>query len=174
MDAVARLIAHDEIRLLAARYAVAVDSRDLDALVELFVPDVQVGRHAVGRPALRADFATSLANVGVTILNIGTHAIDLHDDHHATGTVYCTGEIEVGDAWVRQAILYRDAYEQREGTWFFVRRVHELWYGATVEPNPLAQEPADWPASATGRGTVPESWATWAPFWHEHGTNQRP
>lgn len=173
MDAITRLVAHDEIRLLAARYAVAVDSRDIDTLVELFIPDVQVGRSRSGRPALRRDFESSLANVGVTILNVGTHAIDLRDDRHATGTVYCTGEIQIGDAWVRQAILYRDTYEQRDGTWLFVRRVHELWYGATIEPNPLDQDPAHWPASATGRGTVPESWPTWEPFWHEHGTRHR-
>lgn len=169
MDAIARLVAHDEIRLLAARYAVAVDSRDLDALVALFVPDVQVGRQATGRDALRRDFATSLANVGVTILNVGTHAIEVHDESHASGTVYCAGEIQVGDTWVRQAILYRDTYERRDGTWLFVRRVHELWYGAVIEPNPLDQEPAHWPASATGRGTAPESWPTWTPFWQQQG-----
>ncbi len=43
-DAVERLLAYEEIRQLAARYAVATDARDLDALVALFVDDVQVGR----------------------------------------------------------------------------------------------------------------------------------
>jgi SnoaL-like domain len=171
MDVIARLVAHDEIRLLASRYAVAVDSRDLDDLVELFIPDVQVGRDRSGRSALRDDFEASLSAVGVTILNMGTHAIDLLDHDHATGTVYCTGEIQVGDAWIRQAILYRDTYERRDGTWLFVRRLHELWYGAALEPNPLEQEPARWPASATGRGTVPESWPSWARFWHAHQAN---
>jgi hypothetical protein len=165
VDRLERLVAHDEIRLLAARYAVAVDSRDLDALVALFVDDVQVGRGRVGRAALRDDFAASLAAVGVTILDIGTHVIDLVGPDHATGTVYCAGEVQVGDEWVRQAILYRDTYERRDGAWQFVRRIHELWYGVAVEPNPLAQEPAEWPASSTGRGTVPESWPTWGSFW---------
>jgi len=168
VDDLQRLIAHDQIRLLAARYAVAVDSRDLDALVELFVPDVRVGRQ-VGRDALRRDFAVSLAAVGVTILNVGTHAISVLDDDHATGDVYCTGEVQVDGGWVRQAILYRDTYERRDGTWLFVRRVHELWYGARIEPDPLAQPPAAWPASATGRGTVPESWPTWTDFWQARG-----
>src|SRR5262249_40565635 len=36
-----RLLAYEEIRQLAARYALAVDARDLDALVELFVDDVK-------------------------------------------------------------------------------------------------------------------------------------
>ena len=44
-------VARDQLRDLVARYAVAVDSRDLDSLVELFVDDVQVGRSARGRDA---------------------------------------------------------------------------------------------------------------------------
>jgi len=161
-DEVAWLVAHEEIRQLAAHYAVAMDSRDLDRLVALFVPDVQVGRSASGRTALRGDFEAALAAVGVTILTVGTHAIEVVDADHATGAVYCHGEIEVGDDWVHQAILYRDTYRRvpDEG-WRFVRRVHELWYGVVVTPNPRDQAPADWPARAVGRGTVPESWPTW-------------
>ena len=68
-----RLLAYEEIRQLVARYAVAVDSRDLDALVALFVDDVQVGSEQRGRAALRAFFDQSLRDVGITILNVGTH-----------------------------------------------------------------------------------------------------
>ncbi len=166
-DPIERLLAYEEIRQLAAHYAVALDSRDLDALVELFVDDVRVGKDITGRDALRAAFADSLAEVGVTILNVGTHAIDLIDDDHATGVVYCKGEIEEppgSGAWIHQAILYRDTYERRDGSWHFVRRVHELWYGQQV-PSPLDQPPADWPERSWGRGTVPESWETWSRFW---------
>jgi ketosteroid isomerase-like protein len=62
---------HEAIRQLAAHYAVAVDSRDLDALVELFVDDVRVGRDEYGREALRASFDTSLRGIGISILNVG-------------------------------------------------------------------------------------------------------
>src|SRR5690349_4633122 len=117
MDAVSRLVAHEDIRQLAARYALAVDSRDLDALVGLFVDDVQVGRDARGRDALRVSFDASLRDIGISILNVGTHVIDLIDDDHAAGHVYCKGEIQDGDRWIHQAILYRDTYERREGRW---------------------------------------------------------
>ena len=56
MTDVERLLAHEEIRQLASRYALYMDSRDLDRLVALFVPDVRVGRDRVGRDALRANF----------------------------------------------------------------------------------------------------------------------
>jgi ketosteroid isomerase-like protein len=162
---VARLLAYEEIRQLAARYALAVDSRNLDALVALFVDDVQVGRETFGRDALKASFDESLRGIGISMLNVGTHVIDLLDDDHATGHVYCKGEIQDGDRWIHQAILYRDTYERRAGHWYFVRRRHELWYGAEVGVNPLGLEPANWPEHHDGRGTVPDVFPTWRQFW---------
>jgi ketosteroid isomerase-like protein len=165
MDAVERLLAFEEIRQLAARYALATDSRDLDALVGLFVDDVQVGRDRSGRDALREAFDASLRAVGITILSVGTHVIDLVDADHASGHVYCKAEVQDGDRWVHQAVLYRDTYERREGTWYFVRRRHDLWYGADVGTSPLGLPPADWPASPVGSGTVPALFPTWDSFW---------
>ena len=167
MNELDRLAALEQIRQLAAHYAVAVDSRDLDALVELFVDDVRVGRDAHGRVALRASFDAALRGIGVSILNVGTHAIDLVDDDHATGVVYCKAEIQDRDRWIHQAIAYFDSYERRDGRWYFARRVHELFYGAEVGVNPLRLEPANWPASHDGRGTLPERWETWQRFWSE-------
>jgi ketosteroid isomerase-like protein len=165
VEPVEQLLAYEQIRQLVARYALAVDARDLDTLVSLFVEDVRVGRHEVGREALRASFDVSLRQVGVTILNVGTHVIDLVDGGHATGYVYCKGEIQDGSRWIHQAILYRDTYERRDQQWYFVRRIHELWYGAEMGVNPLALPPANWPEHHDGRGTVPESWDTWQRFW---------
>ncbi len=164
MNAIDRLVAYEEIRQLAARYALAIDSRDLDALVGLFVDDVQVGRDRRGRAALRDSFRTSLRAIGVSILNVGTHVIDIVDDHHATGHVYCKGEIQDGDRWIHQAILYRDTYERRGEHWYFVRRIHELWYGAEVGVNPLGLAPANWPEHHAGWGTLPERWESWREF----------
>jgi ketosteroid isomerase-like protein len=162
---VERLLAYEAIRQLAARYALAMDQRDLDALVALFVDDVQVGRDEAGHEALRRSFDTQLRSVGITILNVGTHVIDLAGDDHATGSVYCKGEIQDGDRWIHQAILYEDTYERRDGRWLFVRRRHHLWYGAEVGVNPLTLAPADWPARHDGRGTLPQRWESWRAFW---------
>ena len=162
-----RLVAHDEIRLLASRYAVAVDSRDLDTLVSLFVHDVRVGRTRSGHAALREDFERSLAAVGVTILDVGTHVIDLTDADHATGVVYCSGQVQDGDRWIHQAIVYRDTYRRDAGDWRFVRRIHELFHGVAAPINPLEQPPADWPEHPDGVGTAPASFPTWHAFWSE-------
>lgn len=164
-EQLARLVAHDQLRQLVSRYAVAVDARDLDTLVGLFVDDVRVGRDQIGRAALRRSFEVSLSAVGVTILQVGTHVIDLLDADHATGIVYCAGQVQEDGRWIHQSILYRDTYERRGEDWYFVRRVHELFHGVAAPSDPLDQEPANWPERSYGRGTAPGSFPTWGQFW---------
>jgi ketosteroid isomerase-like protein len=165
MTPLERVVARDELRQLACRYALAIDSRDIETLVCLFVPDVRVGRDRRGREALRESFEASLSAIGVSILFVGNHLIDFTDPDHATGVVYCRGQIQDGDHWIEQAIQYRDSYERRDGRWLFVRRVHLLWYGVETAERPLDQEPANWPERHIGRGTLPEDLPTWDPFW---------
>ena len=165
VDPVSRLVAHEDIRQLVARYALAIDGRDLDALVALFVDDVRVGRDQFGRDALRASFDAPLRAIGVSILNVGTHVIDFSDGDNATGQVYCKAEIQDGERWIHQAIVYSDTYQRRDGRWYFVRRLHELFYGAEVGTNPLTLAPANWPEHHDGLGTLPERWDTWRRFW---------
>ena len=160
-----RLLAYESIRQLVARYAVAVDSRDIDTLVGLFVDDVRVGVLGTGRAALRQSFETSLRAIGVSILNVGTHVIDLVNVHDASGIVYCKGEIQDGNRWIHQAIVYDDRYRRVAGSWYFVHRKHRLFYGAEVGRNPLGLPPANWPERHDGWGTVPAAWDSWRRFW---------
>ncbi len=99
-----RLLGYEEIRQLVARYAVATDARDLDALVALFVDDVQVGRHERGRAALRAFFDRSLRDVGITILNTGTHMIDFVGDAGVERALRIAHRRAHNDAALRQAL----------------------------------------------------------------------
>ena len=170
MDPLSRLLAREEIRELAHRYAVAVDARDLDALVLLFAPDVRVGRESSGREALRRDFERQLGAIGVSILFVGNHVIDFDaaDEARASGIVYCAAQIQDGERWIRQAIRYDDSYVRRDGAWLFARRKHQLWYGAVEPQNPLLQPPAEWPKHHVGRGTLPEVLPTWGRFWEAH------
>jgi hypothetical protein len=133
---------------LAHRYAVALDTRDLDALAALFVPDIQ--------DRMRPFFEEALGGVGVTVLSVTTQVVDLVDEDHATGTVYCTAEVEDhAEGWIRQAIVYLDRYERVDGRWYFRSRDHQLVYGQPLADNPLDQPPADWPTHQVGRGTWP-------------------
>ena len=172
IDPIERLVAHEEIRQLAARYAVAVDSRDLDSLVGLFVDDVQVGDR-VGHSALREDFERQLAGIGMSVLLVGTHVIDVLDDSTAAGTVYCKAEIDVDGRLVHQAVVYFDEYRRSDGEWRFVRRRHELFYGAPVGADPTGLTPAEWPRRSIGTGTRPEAWETWREFWADRDREWR-
>lgn len=161
---VAWLVAHEEIRQLASRYAVSMDARDIDTLVDLFVPHVRVGGGKTGREALRDSFVTQLRALRRSILVVGNHVIDVIDEDHATGIVSCRGEIEPVDEpdhWIVQQIQYHDTYERVEGRWLFVKRNHMLWYGADMLQRPINLDDAQWPASHSGKGTLPEWFDTW-------------
>lgn len=149
---------------MASRYAVALSHRNLDALVELFVADVRVGRDDVGRESLKQNMAAQLRDGHRTILQVSNHVIDVADADHASGIVGTRAEIERGDEWVIQVIEYHDTYERRDGRWLFVRRRHHLWYGADMLTRPNVLPEANWPKSQTGKGTLPEmmpSWQAW-------------
>ena len=133
---------------LAHRYAVALDRKDIDALVGLFLPAI---REEVG-----AQLAPAIGRLGVTVLSVTTQTVDIVDDDHATGVVYCTAEIEDPDeGWIRQQIVYLDRYERHDDHWWFKARDHRLVYGVRLAANPLAQRPANWPERQVGRGTYP-------------------
>ena len=78
---IARLEAIDEIRQLAAKYAVALDMRDFDALANLFVDDIGVPGKGRGRAAMRewydAQIRCSLLGSAHGVLG---HVIDVQRD----------------------------------------------------------------------------------------------
>ena len=53
MDSLQELLARDAIRQLAARYALAVDGKDLDGIATLFVDDVENGRYGTGSEGVK-------------------------------------------------------------------------------------------------------------------------
>jgi hypothetical protein len=153
-DPAAWVVACEEIRQLASRYAVAMSHRDLDTVVGLFVDDVRVGRDGVGRSALRTDLAAQLAPLARAILHVANHVIDVDDGERASGVVGTRAELELDGEWIVQLVEYHDTYERRDGRWLFVRRRHRLWYGAPLGTSPVGLPRAHWPASATGTGDL--------------------
>src|SRR5262245_23746288 len=91
-----------EIRDLVCRYALAVDSRDLDTLVSLFVPDVDAGRRGTGRAALREYYSEVLRTFRSSMHLVGTTVVDVDESGStAHGHTYCTAEHEDTDHWFR-------------------------------------------------------------------------
>jgi len=165
VDPVAWLIASEEIRQLASRYAIFYGARDTQNLAALFIPDIKVTRESSGTEALKQSFDGQMHALGRVILQVNNHLIDVADQSSATGIVSCRGEIEDAEGnWIIQQIQYHDTYKCVDGHWLFARRKHLLWYGHTMPNAPAGLDDANWPSNQTGRGELPEcleSWQTW-------------
>jgi hypothetical protein len=145
---------------LPVRYAMAVDMRDLDALVNLFVEDVDAGRHGHGRIALKRWYEPLLRGFGRSIHFICGHTVDFVDDDTAEGSVYCRAEHEDGDGWYVMAMRYDDVYLRRDGGWYFLRRRERLWYVVDVAERP--GEPfVRWPGKDRMQAVLPEAFPSW-------------
>lgn len=165
-----RIESTQALQMLPSRYALAVDSRDLDGLVALFVDDVDAGRWGKGRAALRAFYATVLTEFYRSQHQIVGHVFDFSDPDHASGTVYCRAEHEQRDHWVVMIMAYSDAYERRGGRWHFARRTPAYFYANDVDDRPRAPF-VRWPDRDMNPKHFPgpHAFPSWRPFWDLQG-----
>jgi hypothetical protein len=155
MDPVSVLLAHAEIRQLALRYAHANDFRDSEALLALWAePDEPATFPDIDLVTVRREHMRWFQK-GPTVHFVGNHLIELDTPDTAHGSVYCWAQLDFGDEFVDQSILYQDRYVRRDGCWLFAVRRHLLWFGQARAENPIAQAADDWPRSHTGRGVLP-------------------
>jgi 3-phenylpropionate/cinnamic acid dioxygenase small subunit len=152
-----------EIGQLPIRYALAVDSRDIDAWIELFEPDVDCGRHGRGREVLRGIITPQLGWFYRSQHQICGHRIELVDETSAHGRTYCRAEHEVGERYIVMGICYDDTYTQVDGKWFFARRNERHWYAADVLERPQAVRFETWEHAPTP--ALPHAFPTWESFW---------
>ena len=177
---VRRLIDRDLIRELSHRYALAIDSWDVDGLVALFVPDYELADGRTGHAALRDWFMAILSSYTTSIHLVGNHVIsfDEVDADHATGSVYCRCELEVGERWIVSCLQYRDVYERSSDDWRFRRRDMAGWYATDVLDRPIGPSKARWNPTepipipplrpdANEAVGLPGAWPTWTAFWDE-------
>jgi 3-phenylpropionate/cinnamic acid dioxygenase small subunit len=152
---------------LPIRYAMAVDDRDVDAWLTLFVPDIELGRQGRGREALRELITPQLRWFYRSVHQIVGHRVELLGSDTARGQVYCRAEHEVGDRWIVMAIRYDDEYRKLDGEWFFSRRRERHWYAADVNEHPQAVAFDSW-GTTPGGPALPQIAPTWNQFWGDH------
>ncbi|WP_433186429.1 nuclear transport factor 2 family protein [Actinoallomurus sp. CA-150999] len=110
---------------LAARYCLAIDDQDYDALTELFHAEAVMpigGREVRGRTAVVAALREKREQNGGSVHT--PDACILHElgEDHATGTVLAHVEMGVGDTTHFGALRYADRYVRQGGDWLFLRR----------------------------------------------------
>lgn len=168
------------IQQLPIRYALAVDGRDIDAWLALFVEDVDCGALGKGRDKLRSFIEPALKTFYRSQHLICGHQIDFIDADHAKGAVYCRAEHEDGDRWIVMAICYFDTYARRDGHWYFVRRKDRHWYASDALARPTGPAFTQWQGRDVPDETLPREFPQWKHFWlrsgseAEHAVTQHP
>ena len=175
-----RLESLDAIRQLPAKYALALDMRDMDAMVSLFPADVRVGKDASGRAALRAYMDRTLRSPFTgTSHHIGGHVIEFDDADHAHGVVYSKNEHETpveggADEWVIMQMMYVDDYVRRDGRWRFARRLPLYWYATDLNKPPVGPNKMRWPGTDWVEGNFHKLFPSYAEYWSREGDHGGP
>jgi len=161
-----RLESLDEIRQLVSKYSVTLDMRDLDMHVNLFVPDVRVGKDKTGRQALKewADAVFRDQFTG-TSHHIGNHIIDFESPDLAIGLVYSKNEHETESEWIIMQMLYWDSYARIDGKWLFKKRLPMYWYATDINKPPLGEKKMRWPNKDPYDGFFHDLFPSWKEFW---------
>ncbi|HTH27173.1 MAG TPA: nuclear transport factor 2 family protein [Sphingobium sp.] len=161
------------IQQLPARYAMAVDSRNLDALAALYVDDVDYGEAGKGHEVLKQQFTLNLRLFYRSVHQILGHTFEFIDDDHATGRVYCRAEHERGDTWIVALMCYFDNYVRRDGKWLFAgKREYDFFYCADMLEHPQDPDFKRWvlPGLQLNPPMMLPRFPSWAEFWERQGT----
>lgn len=175
-----RLEALDQIRQLPAKYALALDMRDMDAMVSLFPADVRVGKDQTGRAALRAYMDKTLrAPFTGTSHHIGGHVIEFDDEARAHGVVYSKNEHETpvaggADEWIIMQMMYVDDYVREDDRWYFARRLPLYWYATDLNRPPVGAAKMRWPGTEPAEGNFHKLFPSWEEFWARDGAPSGP
>lgn len=124
-----------DLRELVARYGLAVDDRDVDALAALFMPDAvfrsQDGvMNAQGRAAIIEQFHGRFAALKTTnhVAHDQIIELDADDPDRAIGLVSSHAEVWRNGQALVAALRYRDRYERHQGRWCFAERTLSFLY----------------------------------------------
>ena len=156
-----------DIQQLPHRYGVAIDSRDMDMMVDLFVPDVRVGKGEVGREALKRWYTRTMRHSRASCHFVGNHVVDFDDADHARGIVYCHDELDHPHEgqWIQGQLQYWDTYRRVDGEWYFERRKFHRLYIVDWLTRPSHGAGNETVGSALSTYQLPEAYPSWAEFW---------
>lgn len=170
-----RLEALDQIRQLAGKYTLALDMRDFDSMANLFVDDVGVPGKQRGRQALKRWYVDTMREIPGSFHGINGQIIDFESPGLGSGIVYSRNDLDLGESWMHELMIYLDRYERRDGVWFFQRRTPLYWVHTDPNVPPLGEEKMRRPGSDTAtRGGYHDAFPSWAEFWENTEIGEEP
>ncbi len=170
-----RIESREEIRQLISKYSLALDMRDIDALANLFLADVKVGRDSSGREALRAFFDDTMRKqFDGTSHHVGSTVIELIGPDDAVGVVYSKNEHETGAEWVIMQMMYYDRYRRKNGRWYFARRQPLYWYATDLNKPPIGSRKMRWPGREPYEGSFHDLFPSWKEYWDRGAVSDEP
>jgi uncharacterized protein (TIGR02246 family) len=134
-----RLEDRAELRELVARYAVAIDDRDIEAITALFTPDgtfrSQDGvMNARGREAVVEQFRGRFKSLTVSYHFSHDQILSFSSDpDSATGLVTAHAEVWRNGRALIAALRYADSYRRHQGQWCFADRLLSFLYYLPVD-----------------------------------------
>lgn len=157
------------IQQLAARYARAVDSRNLADLGALFAPQTRFGDDGLGATGARAFYGRVLAGFYRSFHQVAGHVITDIAADSARGTVYCRAEHEDGDHWIVNLMVYFDRYCRVDGHWYFLGRRPRFLFVGDPRIAPRTIDFNQWPGREDRfRCELPQSDESWGQYWDGH------
>jgi hypothetical protein len=164
-----RLESVEAIRQLPYRYALAADSRDTEALVELYAENgaYYPSGERIPRDQLNEWLKQNLRQYGATQHFMCNHIIEIDDEDHAHGIVYCYAGQERGEQWIVLAMMYEDKYERRNGSWYFTERRGSPWYYTDWDEKPVGPNKLRLPNRPPAQAPLPERWPSWQRYWDD-------
>lgn len=174
-DRLDRIESLDQIRQLPAKYTLALDMRDFDAMANLFVDDVGVPGKQRGRQALKKWYADTMRSFPGSFHGVNGQIIDFEGPDLGSGIVYSRNDLDLGDHWMLELMIYLDRYERREGVWYFQRRTPLFWVHTDPNRPPLGEQKLRPPGRGVlDRGGYHDAFPSWQQFWDNTEIGEQP
>lgn len=158
------------LRDLAVLYARAVDDRDLDTVVAMYVPGgifERRGERAEGDTAIRAAYAASFDRYRTMLHTPHPGVVTLTGEGTACGWSHGHAELATRSTLVLASFRYEDDYRCLAGRWLFARRSVTFMYAVPADRMASSFDGVErirWPGTAPEAADYPES----SPTWHTH------
>jgi SnoaL-like domain len=140
---------------LAYRYALAIDSKNVDLVSSLFSDRSSFGHWGAGPAGAKAYYSEIWHRFRRSRHFVSNVVVTSIDEQNARGIVYCHSEQEYPAGWTSRPLVYFDDYAIGDSGWTFVSRKVRTWEKS--EPDAKGRQPVP----------LPEAWDTWTEFHRE-------